>query len=457
MWWLSLDRQFSLPFNEPDAALLGALADAIVNSAAGGTRAAELLGLDPRVLVLSASGYHHSTGRTASSLGQLAEWTGRALQNNALRLEPIRKRRRKLLRAVRKRRDAYLRQLRESSSAAGLRRQLERLMKECGQHSGKEQVRKLARRWLSPQLLAELGRVNPLDATALLLFSAKDGLASGQQSEGQFGGAVQIAATAPNRETAAASSQVQPPEPVGQAAQPNDFDFQQRLQAEKLAALRQLAYGASHEINNPLANIAMRAEMLVRGEADEERKRKLLVIRQQALRAHEMISDLMLFANPPRPAFQNLELLNWMGNLSLELRPDLELAGAELQLDCQVFQPVVADPVQLAEAVRALVRNAIEAQPKGAVIRLRAAGTPAGETWLEVRDNGPGISDQVARHMFDPFFSGREAGRGLGFGLPKAWRIAELHSGSLACASRSAGETTFRFTWPALKLAVKAA
>ncbi|MCC7476100.1 MAG: HAMP domain-containing histidine kinase, partial [Pirellulales bacterium] len=73
-------------------------------------------------------------------------------------------------------------------------------------------------------------------------------------------------------------------------------EFERRLQHEKLESLKELAYGASHEINNPLANIAARAQTLLADEPQPERRRKLIAIHRQALRAHEMISDLMLFA-----------------------------------------------------------------------------------------------------------------------------------------------------------------
>ena len=77
-------------------------------------------------------------------------------------------------------------------------------------------------------------------------------------------------------------------------------DFDRRLEHEKLESLKELAYGASHEINNPLANIAARAQTLLADETDPERARKLSAIHRQAMRAHEMISDLMLFARPPK-------------------------------------------------------------------------------------------------------------------------------------------------------------
>src|SRR6266576_2527019 len=76
-------------------------------------------------------------------------------------------------------------------------------------------------------------------------------------------------------------------------------DFSTAVEAAKLQALYNFAYGLSHEINNPLANIATRAQTLLADEKDPDRRRKLATIVQQAFRAHEMIADLMLFARPP--------------------------------------------------------------------------------------------------------------------------------------------------------------
>ncbi|MEX0818839.1 MAG: histidine kinase dimerization/phospho-acceptor domain-containing protein, partial [Pirellulaceae bacterium] len=75
-----------------------------------------------------------------------------------------------------------------------------------------------------------------------------------------------------------------------------ETDFDDALVREKLASMRELAYGASHEINNPLANISSRAQTLLDDESDPQRRRKLATINSQAFRAHEMIADMMLFA-----------------------------------------------------------------------------------------------------------------------------------------------------------------
>src|SRR5438309_9187168 len=85
-------------------------------------------------------------------------------------------------------------------------------------------------------------------------------------------------------------------------------DFDSALESAKLQALYNFAYGLSHEINNPLANIATRAQTLLLDEKDPERRRKLATIVQQAFRAHEMIADLMLFARPPAVRAQEVDL-----------------------------------------------------------------------------------------------------------------------------------------------------
>src|SRR5438552_2261819 len=86
-------------------------------------------------------------------------------------------------------------------------------------------------------------------------------------------------------------------------------DFAAALEAAKLQSLYNFAYGLSHEINNPLANISARAQTLLVDEKDPERRRKLATIVQQAFKAHEMIADLMLFARPPPMRPQSVDLI----------------------------------------------------------------------------------------------------------------------------------------------------
>lgn len=221
--------------------------------------------------------------------------------------------------------------------------------------------------------------------------------------------------------------------------------YAQRLEAEKLAAMRELAYGASHEINNPLANIASRAQTLLRDETDPEKRRKLAVINTQAFRAFEMIADLMLFAKPPQPNKQPVDLRSIVAAVLAELKNDAAAQGTELSSPGDGGELVAnVDRTHVEMAVRALVRNSIEALGSGGdvtVVTRLAAEEPSEPALAEivVADTGPGIPAELRPRVFDPYFSGREAGRGLGVGLSKCWRIAEMHGGRVIVDSPERG------------------
>ncbi|MCA9237090.1 MAG: hypothetical protein KDA44_16565 [Planctomycetales bacterium] len=226
------------------------------------------------------------------------------------------------------------------------------------------------------------------------------------------------------------------------------------VDAEKLAALKELAYGASHEINNPLANIAARAQTLLRDEVDPERRRALEAIHLQSLRAHEMISDLMLFARPPQLQLAPVDPAVVVRQVVAQFRQPCHERGLQLSLDAPAACPTVqADANQLAEAVRALVLNAVEAvgvdgRVAVSVRAARSTDPSDAAVAVEIADNGRGLTDREAEHAFDPFFSGREAGRGLGFGLAKCWRIVTAHGGNVQLQSGDKAGAVATLTLP---------
>ncbi len=235
----------------------------------------------------------------------------------------------------------------------------------------------------------------------------------------------------------------------------NEQTFRSRLQTEKLAAMKQLAYGASHEINNPLANIATGTQALMQSETDEGRRHRLANVFQQAMAAHEMISDLMLFAHPPAPELETVDLRVLIAEIIN--RSDQQGRKVRATFGPGVFQARI-DRNQMTVAIEALLRNAFEAieqmedRDHEAHVSIRTdVVTENGSGLLRffVIDNGPGFTHQQSRHMFDPFYSGREAGRGLGFGLSKVYRIVKLHHGEiLANRDPRVGETTFLISLP---------
>jgi signal transduction histidine kinase len=227
-----------------------------------------------------------------------------------------------------------------------------------------------------------------------------------------------------------------------------ESDFAGAVERAKLAALKEFAYGASHEINNPLANISTRAQALLAEEKHPERRKKLATIVAQALRAHEMISDLMLFAKPPPLDLADVRVADLIATVVAECRTDACDQKTDISASVEPADLVLrGDSTQLSAALKALIRNALEALSEGGAIQINATGD-AEATNLCVTDNGSGIPPHVREHLFDPFYSGREAGRGLGFGLPKCWRVAELHGGHVEVESAPGAGTTFRLVLP---------
>lgn len=228
----------------------------------------------------------------------------------------------------------------------------------------------------------------------------------------------------------------------------------EHLTAGKLAALAEFAAGAGHEINNPIAVICGRAQLLMEGETNPQRRHELAVINSQALRVYEMISDMMLFARPAQPKLAKCDVAVVVRQVIEELLPKagekqvamhFEDGGRPLEVE--------ADATQLAVVIRALCDNAMTAVARGGQISIRvghqSATAEPTTVWLTVTDDGPGIAGGVREHLFDPFFSGREAGRGLGMGLAKAWRIITMHGGRIDVQSARGEGSKFTVVLPA--------
>jgi signal transduction histidine kinase len=207
---------------------------------------------------------------------------------------------------------------------------------------------------------------------------------------------------------------------------------QDRLHNLKMSALAEMAAGAGHEINNPLAVISGQAQYLMGRETEPERCKALQAIIGQTRRIHQILFDLMQFAKPAAPQPQLVEAAELLPEVVVSLR---DLAD-QLQVQLVCPEPPAGigrlhvDPIQVRHALQSLLRNAIEAAPAEgwAGIRVRAAGA-AVEFLIE--DNGLGPTPAAREHMFDPFFSGRSAGRGRGLGLATAWRLAQHNGGSV--------------------------
>jgi signal transduction histidine kinase len=224
----------------------------------------------------------------------------------------------------------------------------------------------------------------------------------------------------------------------------------ERLRRQKLNSLAEMAAGAGHEINNPLAVISGQAQYLLHklSEPDQTQQKALQTIIQQCQDIHQILRDLRLFARPPRPRKQPLDLLAAIRQSASALG---ELAGQRSVnlLIPELLAPleIQADPDQVQTILSCLLRNAIEAAPTGGWARVRLESS-ADAVDILIEDNGSGPEPGQREHLFDPFFAGRQAGRGTGLGLSIAWALARQHGGDVRLASALGGPTCFVLTLP---------
>jgi signal transduction histidine kinase len=220
-----------------------------------------------------------------------------------------------------------------------------------------------------------------------------------------------------------------------------------RVRDAKLAGLAELAAGAGHEINNPLAVISGNAQRLMRTEQDDDRADALRTIVRQTQRIAGILRDLMQFARPPRPQPEHVSASELLATVAEELA----VLATERQVQLSVAPTadvwLAADPRQLKGAIAAVIRNGIEAVPRDGWVRVSCEACGLRVRFL-IEDSGPGLSPEAAEHAFDPFFCGRQAGRGRGLGLPTAWRLVRENGGDVRYDPAPDGVTRFVVSVP---------
>jgi PAS domain S-box-containing protein len=236
----------------------------------------------------------------------------------------------------------------------------------------------------------------------------------------------------------------------------------------RLAAMGTLVAGIAHEINNPLgaaiASHGFAAEELSRLR-DRFRSGQPVDLAAEAgnlaevvdalgdaatgeLRVAAIVKDLTLLGRPNvrptrvSPARAVQESMRWI--------PAKLLARADVEIEDQAAPEVAASEGQLAQVVANLVANAIRSVPewRRASIRIRSGHGEPGHARIEVQDDGAGMTPEVMRRMFDPFFSTRAVGQGMGLGLAICHAIVTAHGGRITATSEAGKGSTFRVELP---------
>jgi signal transduction histidine kinase len=225
----------------------------------------------------------------------------------------------------------------------------------------------------------------------------------------------------------------------------------QMVQTEKLVSLGQLAAGAAHEINNPLAAILGYSDLLADDMTLPEKARGTAAkIRDQARRTKTLVSNLLSFARQVPPERTLLDINTVVTN-AVQLRAlDLRSSKARIELQLESVLPGVrGDGNQLMQVFFNIINNAVDAleSNNGGVLTIKTIRERASVVIL-FTDTGPGIKDP--QRVFDPFYTTKPVGKGTGLGLSICFGIVQEHSGRILCYNSQQGGAVFRVDLPAV-------
>jgi signal transduction histidine kinase len=243
----------------------------------------------------------------------------------------------------------------------------------------------------------------------------------------------------------------------------DDLDCQVRertkqvVRSEQLASVGFLAAGVAHEINNPLASIAMCSESLegrlaelwnhVGESHSTERdvvRNYLEMIQKEAFRCKQITEKLLDFSRMGDPERHNTDLRELAAGVIEMIRHLGNYQNKNVVL--RENGPVIAEvcPQEIKQVVLNLITNGLDSVESGGTVTVSVA-IRGKDAQLVVEDNGCGMTEEVMRHLFEPFFTRRRGGQGTGLGLSISYRIVEEHHGQITAESAGPG-TGSKFT-----------
>jgi len=223
------------------------------------------------------------------------------------------------------------------------------------------------------------------------------------------------------------------------------------VQKRSLAAVGEMACGAAHEVNNPLAVVVGRSQLLASSETDHERKEILETISNCGQEIAQIVTELLEFAKPmiPQPTTVGVEDLI---HAAIENMTELaEQENVQFQIELNDYIPdIFVDEDQMKTALHELLSNAVESyQGQGGTVWIKGDYNDLDkELIIEIVDQGCGMAEATVQKAFDPFFSQRPAGRGRGLGLSRSNRYIEENRGRLHLSSEPGRGSVARLRLP---------
>ncbi len=208
------------------------------------------------------------------------------------------------------------------------------------------------------------------------------------------------------------------------------------LRGERLRSLGTLVSGVAHELNNPLTSILGYAEVLATAGVEPEHSRSVDVIREQALRCRRIVRGLAAFGGKGGEVLERIDFRALLARVVRGFEPELDQRGVRVVIEGSKPVPeVLGDRFALEQVVTNLLANALQASPADGRVTLVLTGT-TDALELCVEDEGPGIPADILPHVFDPFFSTRVSGQGMGLGLAIVHGVVRAHDGTVRAENR---------------------
>jgi len=218
---------------------------------------------------------------------------------------------------------------------------------------------------------------------------------------------------------------------------------QQLWQASKLATMGELAASIAHELNNPLATVALRTEVLLTQlPEDSDQRKPLEIISQEVDRMATLVNNLLQFSRRSHREVSTVDPGEEIATSVEFIHYHLRSHNIEVVSEFADGLPTIqADRQQLRQLFLNLLTNASDAMPQGGKLKVRAVANGFGDAAvaIEFADSGEGISAENMEKIWEPFFTTKPAGKGTGLGLAICRRIVEEHGGTLDIRSEGTG------------------
>jgi len=227
--------------------------------------------------------------------------------------------------------------------------------------------------------------------------------------------------------------------------------------AEALASIGTLVAGLAHEIGTPMGVIQGHAKLLESAVTDDKARWRLATISEQIGRISKIIQSLLDMARPKASEQTPVDMEALLENTLAFLADKFVRRGISVVRQFNEVPSVLGDPERLQQLCLNLFMNASDAMPKGGTLTLELGRSDEdGEVVLRVADSGVGIPSEQLPHIFDPFFTSKDAGKGNGLGLTVASGIVADHGGRIDVESERGLGTEFRISLPSAESGVGA-